>query len=182
MTEQANENGNQNVMIMIFGPLLVAALFIFFFSVVGYYFYDAFQEARYRLYGETTAAKVYQKSQAVGLETRISRTSPMREYKALVLNYSFQDTSGSPRIGQDEVRLGSLSVGRENETVLVEYIPGVKNASRVKGARSLFRFLYYSPFPLVFLFLVGLLVYSAISNACMGASRFLAKLVRRRPC
>lgn len=109
-------------------------------SLIGMYFftavfgagclYFAFQEARYSLTGTTATATVTHKSQELRSNSKGGGT-----HTVVVLDYSFQDASGTKRTGHDEVPL-HWTFG-PGETVSVEYLPGANAVSRVKGAKSL---------------------------------------------
>jgi hypothetical protein len=125
--------------------------------------YVLFQEAKYSLYGETAVAKVTHKKQESRGGGRGS--SP---YQVLVLDYSFRETSGTQCEGRDEVHLGSPLI-QADETVQVEYIPGIVDSSRVKGAHSLYKELLGGPSVFLSAFFFALLLHMVKQRQLVNA-------------
>ncbi len=108
-------------------PLIGMSLFASVFVVC--FLYYGFQEMRYSLTGATAIARVTHKSQEARSSGKGGGT-----HQVLVLDYTFVDASGTHHTERDEVPLG-WRFGRD-ETVQVEYLPGIKNGSRVMGKYS----------------------------------------------
>jgi hypothetical protein len=100
-------------------PLI--AVIAMFVAMIAYFLIPA---AMYSLFGETAVAKVTHKKQ----ESR-GGGKGSRAFQVIVVDFSFQEASGTQREGRDEVALGWLT-GHE-DTVTVEYVPGFKYFSRL---------------------------------------------------
>jgi hypothetical protein len=108
--------------------LAISALFLF--ST-----YYSWHEFRYMLWGDTAEAQV----------TRTFETEEFRRrgrrVKRLAVEYSFTDSSNQQtRNERDDV---GLDWPIDGETVLVQYIPGEPDASRLSGHRSLLSVLFF---------------------------------------
>jgi hypothetical protein len=126
MNEQPIKSHNKPLIFPIILTVGCAVLFL----------YIVIQDAQYSLYGLTTVAKVTHKKQ----ESRSTGGRGSSTYQVLVIDYSFQEAGGAQRVEQDELDLQSPLI-EADETVQVEYIPGIANSSRIKGAQSSFKLL-----------------------------------------
>lgn len=108
---------------------LFVALGICFGLGVGFYF--GVSELRYSLYGSTTLATINHESYEWRREGGHRRGSGGLKTRIATLDYSFQEESGLARREYAEIDCRFLAIERD-KTVLVQYIPGVRNASRVK--------------------------------------------------
>ena len=107
------------------------SVFIFTAAMVAPFLYFAFLEVSYSLFGAWAVAKVTHKTQEQRSNGKGGGSHPV-----LVLTYSFQEASGNQRSERSDVGIG-WTLGPD-ETVPIEYIPGVSFGSRVKGAKSPF--------------------------------------------
>lgn len=109
--------------VMIFG-------FFGFFIALGVGFYLGVVELRYLLHGSTAVATINHESYE---SRRVGGHRLSNGYLTSIakLEYTFREESGLIRREYAEIDCYFLTIGRD-KTVLVQYIPGVRNVSRVK--------------------------------------------------
>lgn len=116
---------------------LFAFLSVCFVLGLGLYF--GISELRYFIFGATTVAKINRESYEFRSEGGRRAIGGGSNSRVAELDYSFQEKSGWIRMESAEINCKSLTIGPD-KTVQVQYIPGVKNASRVKNTRSLYSY------------------------------------------
>lgn len=84
----------------------------------------AYSELRYAIWGETAQAKVH--------DVRDTISTSRRAGSMVSLHYTFTESDGTQRTDHESVPADSPLVGAQ--TILVRYLPGVDQSSRIEGS------------------------------------------------
>lgn len=145
--------------------LFIGALLVFLVS--GYYSYN---EARYLVFGKTTSAVLMEGAGSLGTLLDMPAGRRGRREVFVSVKYAFKDTDGTVRAESDRVspdwhdahqtEFVPIAPGHENASIAgnngtsveVEFIPGTRESSRLRGNGHLFGTI---PFALSTLAVVG---------------------------